>query len=212
MADILIKRNERAFFVGSTGSGKTTLAKSLLWNRPHVVVLDPKRKFTLPESWPYEQVIVESVKAANDITDERTIIYRPSVDEMLDSCDNFFRWIFERENTLLFVDETMAVTPKRTRTGYWHGRCIQEGRERGIGMWHATQRPAAIPLNILTESEHIFTFRLANPADRKRMGDFGNVALATPVRTGDKNGFYYYNADSGRVQYFRKANVGKALS
>lgn len=212
MGKIVVKRNERAFFVGSTGSGKTTLAKSLLWNRPYVVVLDPKRKFTLPENWPKEYVILSTLSEAEAVDDDRTIIYRPSQDELLESCNDFFQWMFEREDTLLYVDEVYAVTPTRIRTGYWHGRCIQEGRERGIGIWHATQRPAAIPLNILTESEHIFTFRLANPADRKRMGDFADVKLQEPVRRGDKNGFYYFNADSGRVQYFKKANVGKALT
>lgn len=205
-----IKRSDRVFFVGSTGSGKTTLAKALLWGKRYIVVLDPKHQFALPADWPHGYVITSSLQEARNIDDERTIIYRPSFEETRNRCDDFFQWIFERENVTVYVDEVFPIVPNN-RIGYWYGRCIQEGRGKGISTWSATQRPASIPLNIMTESEHFFVFRLANPEDRKRMGQWGNPRLAVPIERKDTNGFYYFDVRTGKVRYWHKAKVLEAL-
>lgn len=206
-----IRRNDRVFFVGSTGSGKTSLAKSLLWNLPYVVILDPKRQFSLPAAWPMDVLLTSSLDEAVAVTDDKTIIYRPSYEENQDRCNAFFQWIFNRQNTTVFIDEVMPIVPSN-RLGYWYARCIQEGRERGLAVWSATQRPAAIPLAIMTEAEHYFVFRLANPDDRKRMADYGGIELREPVKTGHTHGFRYFNVRTGKVKYWKKANIGKALS
>lgn len=210
MADYNIRRTDRVFFVGSTGSGKTTLAKALLWGKRYLVVLDPKHQFTLPDEWKYGYVITSSLNEAKAIEDERTIIYRPSFEEARGRCEDFFQWIFERENVTVYVDEVFPIVPNN-RIGYWFGRCIVEGRAKGVSVWSATQRPASIPLTLMTESEHFFVFRLANPDDRKRMGDWGNPKLGLPVRPGDTNGFYYFDVRTGKVRYWKQAKVGKML-
>lgn len=202
---IPIKYNERCFFVGTTGSGKTTLAKALLWDKPYVYVLDPKRTFTVPESWPMGSKTYTSLPQLMRHDSEETAIYRPSPMEMKTYCNDYFFHVFDVGNCFVFVDEVMSVCPAG-RIGQGYAHCIQLGRERGIGTWSATQRPAMVPLVTMTESEYYFVFRLKNPDDRKRMGNYADPILERKVP--DKNGFYYYNENTQRVKYYPKASVG----
>jgi DNA helicase HerA-like ATPase len=97
--------HDRVLFVGTTGSGKTTLARVLLSSRAFVVVLDVKGTL----NWPgYRMVRRLRDLARIDADKSRRIIYRPHYTE-LNAIDPFFRWILERGNTTLYVDELMYV-------------------------------------------------------------------------------------------------------
>jgi energy-coupling factor transporter ATP-binding protein EcfA2 len=205
--DLKIKRSERVFIVGTTGSGKTTLAKALLYKSPNVVILDPKRTFNLPEGW--DHVIYTNFNEIKRHKDEETVIYRPTLEEMEKGTNDFFEWVFDRGNTLLYIDEVMRVV-NGTRIGKGYATCLQLGRERGVGVWSATQRPANIPLVVMTESEHYFVFRLRNIEDRKRIYEYtGHPEFLRMPK--DQYGFWYYNDITGNIRYYKKAKLGKGL-
>ncbi|MGI8403365.1 MAG: hypothetical protein ACR2OE_01100 [Thermomicrobiales bacterium] len=208
MASFNIGRTDRVFFVGSTGSGKTTLAKSLLWGLPYVVILDPKHTFSLPESWPHGWHYANAPRRHQDMRDAATLVYRPTYDEILDGCEEFFQWIFARGNTIVYVDEAATISKPRS-IGRGYDRNIREGREKGIGIWSATQRPRFIPQVLMTESESFFVFRLRSEEDRKIVAGFTISEVRDKVPTG--NGFWYYNDKTQRAKYYAKANVGDVL-
>jgi hypothetical protein len=199
-----IRRDQRAFFVGKTGSGKTSLAKALLYKQNHVCILDPKRTFSLPERWPH--TIYTDVNGVVSHNEAETLIYRPTLDEMRTGCDQFFYWAFDRQNTLIYVDEVISiVNGPRIYPGY--ETVLKMGRERNVGCWSATQRPASVPLAIMSESEHFFVFRLTNIEDRKRVSDWtGHTAIMKIPK--DLHGFYYYGEEKGHLVYYSRANLG----
>lgn len=203
-----IRRNDRALFVGATGSGKTTLAKSLMWGQRHVAIMDPKRTFTLPPeagaTTTSDREVVEAWEGPEPI------IYRPGLDLLndIESVDWFYWWVYERGNTLVYTDELMMVSSgAKLPRGY--AACIQLGREKGIGAWHATQRPARVPLVCLTESEHIFAFRLRHPDDRVRIAEYSDPRTLEREPTGQQ--FWYWNDATQTLRFFDRANVGKVL-
>jgi hypothetical protein len=102
----------------------------------------------------------------------------------------------------------MRVT-NATRAGRGYRTVLQLGRERGVGCWSATQRPASIPVVTVTEAEHFFTFKLRAKQDRERMFEYtGQPELLQIPR--DPRGYWYYNDKTGKIRYYPRANVGKA--
>lgn len=161
---------DRAVFVGQTGSGKTTLAEQLCRLRAYVVVLDPKGLITWKGYTPY--TTLAQVTAAK----EARVVYRPVYEELQDdeTMDAFFEWCYRRLNTTVYVDEVMAVAQGDVYP--WHfGACLTRGRERGVVMYCATQRPARIPQIVFSESEHGYVFKLKLPRDRERVEDMMGI-------------------------------------
>jgi hypothetical protein len=155
---------DRAAFVGQTGTGKTTLARYVCAQRPYVVVLDPKGVI----GWKFYEVH----SRLEPLTQSRSprLIYRPVYDELQDpeTMDLFFQWVFRRKNTTLYVDEVYAVA--RGDVYPFHlGACLTRGREVGVVVYCATQRPARVPQIVFSESEYVYCFRLKLPQDRERM-------------------------------------------
>jgi len=208
---LAIRRSDRVCFIGATGSGKTTLAKSLLWGQTPVYALDPKRTLTLPEHWPGGVLVVEGRETSiANRAEEGTLIIRPGVDDIvsagarMDWANDWLWYAFNRGRCIVYVDEVMMITtPNKWPDGL--SACLQLGRERGVATWTATQRPTMVPLIILTESQHFFVFRLKNPDDRKRLADYTDPELQQPTR--DTFGFWYYSDDSG-PRYYQRADVG----
>lgn len=186
---IRIKPGDRAFIVGTTGSGKTYLASLLLRPRPDVVVIDPKHQFELTGSAHGKAVVTEDFREVVKHQGPGPLIYRPSLAECAQGIPWFWVWIWFRENTLVYVDEVAAITKPVTIPPDF-ARCIQQGRSRNIGVWCGTQRPARVPIVILSEAEHDFVFRLRNPEDLKRMAEYTDPAVMRDRAKGHE--FWYY--------------------
>lgn len=203
-----LKRNGRALFVGATGSGKSTLMKAMLHGVKNVMIIDPKRTFTLPEN--YNATITTDRTTVEEWYSPDPVIFRPGADIMNDpfAYDWFFYTAYERENTLVVVDEVVLLV-KQNNMAPGYAACIQLGRERGVGVWHATQRPSRIPINIISESEDVFAFRLRNPDDRRRIAEYTDYAIMDQEAVG--HGFWHYNDSKQSLVYYERAIVGKAL-
>ena len=216
LKDIRPKPTERMLLVGATGTGKTTLARKLLQSydgdeHQAVIVIDPKCTYD-PQDKRYK--LVQSPAALIWHGKSEYIHYRPGPEyQNVGDYDRVYKWIYKIKKILVYTDETY-LTMRGNKSPDWQRACVTCGRELGIGMVFATQRPSGIDLRIYTESEHKICFYLAHDDDRKRMAqEMGKVVMTDPVIVAEQDGqphpHAFWRWDSrGRTTRLAELNLG----
>jgi hypothetical protein len=166
---MIIKPNQHLLFVGQTGTGKTFCAESLSNEFQNVIALDTKGFMALPFS--------KDVKIINDFdklqkVKDGSYIYRPPIGvisskEAETHYNEFFKWIYYRQNTIVIIDELMEITSSASQYPDWLRGLYTRGRQKNIGVWGCSQRPKTIPRFCISESTHLFVFDLNIEDDRK---------------------------------------------
>jgi hypothetical protein len=166
----------RAVFVGKTGCGKTTLAYRVVQRYQHAMVLDIKGEMTAKD-WPGFQIfdsLEKLVKADTAKVPKR--IYQPGPGEMdSEHYEKFFRWIYERKNTAVYIDEVLGLCRNWADMGFYYRAILTRGRQRQIACLQATQTPMDIPREILGQSEFYYVFFTKMPADRKKIEEITGI-------------------------------------
>lgn len=173
-----IPTDKHVLICGMTGTGKSYLAENYLRGYEYVVKLDTKdetgerqREGLSPWNGLKEGRDFSVVRDFEQLDEVETkkIIYVPDFDmQTEDEFNRFFRWVFQRENTLVWIDELMSVGtvaryPKEL------GRIMQQGRSKNVGVWACTQRPSGIPAIVPANSTYFFVFNMTLPQDRKKL-------------------------------------------
>lgn len=194
-----IGTNEQVFVVGMTGSGKSYFCESYLRNYEHVIKLDTKRESEEREmegesAWRglEEGKDFEVIEHLEDIVNVRTpkIIYSPTFEELTDEFYNeFFRYCFERQNTIVWVDELMSITTSQKLPPQLK-RITTQGRSKNVGLWCCTQRPSGVPQIIPANSKHVVGYTLRLEVDKKRMVDI--TGCPEYMEELDDYQFWYY--------------------
>ena len=103
---------------GMTRTGKSLLCERYLSNYKYVVKLDTKHETDerlrkgesawrgVPQK---DYTITNSFSGIDDIDTDKIIYQVPFEEQNPDNYNRFFRWIFERENTILWIDELMSL-------------------------------------------------------------------------------------------------------
>lgn len=205
-SELKLPRNDRGVLIGATGSGKTFLAKYLVEDadKPYSVTYDAKISESIGK-WTNHEFITDFDALME--SEARRIVYRPNYIEAIDAQaqDSFFRWIYERQHTRLFVDEAYAVTGG-TNPSFHFQACLARGRERGISTLIATQRPHRIPLVTLSEAEHYWIFRLTLLQDRKRVEEITGITAEEQLDLKNHE-FFYFSVFEGRYPQRLKIQV-----
>lgn len=188
----MIEPGARVAILGRSGSGKSVLLRQLLAPYHRAILLDPKRRADFG-GW----AIVEG---ARDLRRDwprhhARVIARPSLADTerdwLDACATL---AYYGGSLALGVDELAGiVTEQRSVRGL--DICLQRGRDPGpqgpVTTIVASQRPKRIPVNVLTEADHLFAFDLNHPDDRKLIADVTGHYDRPRVR----HGFWYWSPE-----------------
>lgn len=149
-------------------------------------VCDPKGMLGIPE-WNLEPPSRNALRRFRDGYAAR--IRWPVPDS--GNWEPIFEEAYRIGNVVVYIDEVYGVVDIGKKPGTYLMACYTRGRERGIGMVAATQRPTWVPLVIFSEAEWFFVFQLLLPDDRRRVAGF--VGEQVEQRITDKHGFWTYN-------------------
>ena len=162
--------------IGATGSGKTEwIRQQIRRGKPRrLVVWDPKPTSNYAEFGPTFTSLAELASAMLDAgpRGELRAIYRPGTDmtKFPAKFDKLCMMAFAWKNCTL-VGEELAHT---TKSGYapagWM-QCVTLGREEGMIIFGATQRPALCDKTFLSNASMVHCGRLQATSDRKVMAD-----------------------------------------
>lgn len=206
-------RNDRVLLSGQTGSGKSTLARVLLQSREYVVICDAKRQI----KWPGYQVFTDLQRLRDvDPVKVKKIIYKPSFAALNEwqeqgndsEINRFFQWVYERQNTTLYVDE-LALVSKGNIAPFYYGACMMQGRELDIEVISGTQRPTGIPQVVISEAEHVYVFKLKLDQDRDRIERVAGIPQGLIARL-QKREFLYAPQDGEIVGPIRLELASRA--
>lgn len=173
MTGIKISNSDRLAFIGSTGSGKTQLAKFFLSRLNRVVVIDPKHMFKLDgfkRGW-----------ALPLISKQIRLIVRPrrTEDERL---ADFIRKIYKQGNITIYCDEMATLSDMYPETTLMLSDIARTGREKRVALWSAMQRPRGTPRVFLSESEMFFVFNLRAADDRDYVKGYAGDEVTERIR------------------------------
>lgn len=171
-----IRGSQRAFFVGKTRSGKSTMARYLLKevvkSGGRVFILDPKRDWMgrPPDRKPYT-ILSKTDRGTVDnpvLVDHfdpsiRVSIYEPA--EWDRNCDAIMRDAVSYGYTTIYIDEIKQLVPFTTAPKHLQIAYTQ-GAAAGVGVWAGVQRPKGVPEVMKDQAEVWFVFRVKKLEDR----------------------------------------------
>jgi hypothetical protein len=183
---ITIKKDQRFFLCGRTGSGKTTLADRLIRKLGYrTVVIDPKHSWDFPgyEHNQHYDSNPETLRQVFRPRDDADDGWRDLVDYLEDV------WGYDVPS-VVYIDELTSVTTPRKAPRVL-ATLVRLGRQRGFGTWYASQRPKDCPGLFFTEAEHWAVFDLLNKDDRDKVAGFMGDEVKERIR--EPYAFWYNN-------------------
>jgi hypothetical protein len=181
------EQGQHVTMVGTTGSGKTTLAMQLLPRRTYTIVLATKNKDRVLYPDLECQGFVMTAKA-DEINWEETpkVIFRPKLEvkrgepvklarsEQGVAFEECLADVFTEGGWCLYADEIRYITDN-PKLKEWMEVLWLQGRSNDISIMVATQRPVSIPLLAFDQASHLFFWKNTDMVNIKRMSEMSGA-------------------------------------
>jgi len=178
-------QGEHVTLIGTTGSGKTTLAQQILGARQYIVIFGVKGRdssmdkflrlgFQRIPNWHYNEisnylVLWPQIRGYGHVGKQR--------ETFADAIDAIFRqggWCVVLDE-VSYLSDTLSMDRQLKFL-------LQQGRSSGISVVGMTQRPAFIPLAFYDQASHLFVWRDNDRRNRQRVGELAGNASAVVQR------------------------------
>jgi DNA helicase HerA-like ATPase len=160
--------DQRTLILGSTGSGKTTLAVWLLseadFDIMPWVIVDYKRDDLIGSIQGKRTITL------NEVPSEPGIYHlRPNPVSDDDAMESWLYRVWSAGAVGLYVDEALRLPAKKT--GAFES-ILTQGRSLMIPVISLSQRPVDLTRYAFSEANHVVMFRLTDKRDQKRVGEY----------------------------------------
>lgn len=193
-------QGEHLAAIAPTGAGKTTLFSEIMPFRKWNIMFGTK-----PADKTYDKILkqgyirIESVKEIRSY--HRNYLLWPrqrkTIQETLlaqrAAFNEAFDFIVAQKAWTVWVDESKYIAEMlklRTELTY----CLEQLRSINATVICGAQRPAFLPLSVLSNSSHIFMWKTTLDTDAKRLGDIGGIdakQVMAEAKTLDRHEFLY---------------------
>lgn len=188
------KQGEHVSIVGDTGTGKTTLLTTLLDRREHVVVFRTKLDQRLE---PKFGRAYKPITKASEMADNRhdKFVLTPAYDAQAREGFAMLERGWKDGGWCIVLDETWYAE----RIGLQSAieRNLTQGRSQGVTMVMGMQRPVQVSRFNLSQSTHIFSFRVEG-GDVARMREAASIRVVPYINVESpsmipEHHFVYFN-------------------
>jgi hypothetical protein len=197
---ILVRSSDRIFITGASGSGKTRLlSRVLIPTFAHFpVVLDPKGDFPA----------IKGVERTSKYRPGRAqILHIPRREQSVQVWETVIDRVLDRGNQTLVIDDIYAINGGNANPRPNLLWAISGGRSIGVPTWVGVQRPARLPVSVLSESEHYFIFPLRHAEDVKTIAANTSPNVAAKMPGLGEHDFIYYRTRPPRKLIIVPGNV-----
>ena len=165
-----IAYEEKITIVGASGSGKSYLANEIMKSLHGVSVWVYDFNFQFHSS---KAIVFNDLDKLLEVYDQAKrghYILQPHQNDE-ETFKRFNAEAFKRGNICLVEDEVHTWLSKQ-RSIKEFNQVILSGRPRGISVISISSRPASLPNNVLSNSKHVFAFKLNLESDIKFLEGF----------------------------------------
>lgn len=180
-AGFIWKQGEHLAAIAPTGAGKTTLFSELMPYRAWNIVFGTK-----PADDSYDKILRSGYKRIESVREIRSFHQnymlwpkqRKTIPETMVAQRAAFReamdFIVQQKAWTVWVDESKYISEMlklKTELTYM----LEQLRSINATIICGAQRPAFLPLSVLSNSTHVFLWKTTNRDDAKKLADIGGI-------------------------------------
>jgi energy-coupling factor transporter ATP-binding protein EcfA2 len=200
------RQGEHVALIGSTGSGKTTLARELLKLRGYTLCVITKPDFFL---WPGRWKRVQRAKDI-DLGESTHFVLRPAYEEQQYEITRAIENVWIEGGWTLYFDEAYYIQ-QALRLEDRMVQMLTQGRSLSITVMLGIQRPAWVTRFALSEPTHMFCARLGDARDISTIKSIVGQEYADAVVKAPYHKFVHLDKISGEQMVVDKTTVIKQL-